>query len=165
MKTKQIFGILLLSISPFYIYAQGNTSDTSNLSAVAKMLLNHTYQFTATYVQPMIGRQRNISADNYTLKVNKDKVEADLPYFGKSTSAPINTDDVGMKFTSKDFAYQSTTLTKSREQITIQPKDVSDIQQVFLIVYPDGTADLRINSNSRQPISYSGKISALKADK
>jgi len=165
MKVKMFFGVLLLLSLPLLNYAQDNTSDTSELSPVAKMLLNHTYQFTATYMQPMTGRQRYIASDGYTLKVSKEKVEADLPYFGKATVAPVNPDEAGIKFTSKDFVYQSTTLTKAREQITIQPKDVTDIQQVYLIVYPDGTADLRINSNSKQAISYTGKISALKADK
>jgi len=96
------------------------------------------------------------------LKVSKDLVEADLPYIGKSTSAPIGTTDVGMKFTSKDFTYESRELSKSREEITIKPKDVSDIQEIYLIVFPDGTTDLRITSNSRQAISYRGDIGPLK---
>jgi hypothetical protein len=162
MKPKSFFGILLLLGLPFSIYAQDNAGDTSNLSSTAKMLLNRTYQFTATYVQPMSGRQKNVIGDNYTFKVNKDVLEADLPYFGKSTSAPIGTTDVGMKFTSKEFTYESKTLTKSREQIIIKPKDVNDIQEIDLTVFPDGTTDLRINSNSRQPISYRGNIAALK---
>ena len=165
MKPTLFFGILLLLGLPFSNYAQDNANDTSNLSPVAKMLLTRTYQFTATYVQPMTGRQRNVSGDNYTLKVSKDLLEADLPYFGKSTSAPIGTADVGIKFTSKDFTYESSTLTKAREQITIKPKDVSDVQEIYLIVYPDGAADLRINSNSRQAISYLGNISAIKTVK
>jgi hypothetical protein len=74
----------------------------------------------------------------------------------------IGTAEVGMKFTSKDFTYESNTLTKSREQITIKPKDVNDVHEIYLIVYPDGTADLRINSNSRQTIAYQGNITALK---
>ncbi|QEC66806.1 DUF4251 domain-containing protein [Panacibacter ginsenosidivorans] len=162
MKTNLSFAIILLVCLPFSNYAQDNAVDTTNLTPLAKMLLNHTYQFTATYVQPMSGRQKNVTGDNYTFKVDKDLVEADLPYFGKSTSAPIGTTDVGMKFTSKDFAYNSQTLTKSREQIIIKPKDVSDIQEIYLIVYPGGTADLRITSNSRQTISYQGNITALK---
>jgi Domain of unknown function (DUF4251) len=165
MKPKLFFGMLLLLGISFSNYAQDNADDTSNLSPVAKMLLNHTYQFTATYVQPMSGRQRNVTGDNYTLKINKDLLEADLPYFGKATSAPIGTTDAGMKFISKDFTYQSITLTKSREQITIKPKDVSDIQQIYLIVYPDGTADLSITSNSRQSISYQGNIGTVKQAK
>lgn len=161
MKTKYWFAIFLLLCLPFCTNAQ-NTVDTSELSQTAKLLLNHTFQFNATYVQPMSGRQRNIMSDNYTLKVSKDEVVAELPYFGKATSAPIGTSDVGMKFTSKDFTYESAALTKSREQITIKPKDVSDIQQVYFLIYPDGSAELRITSNSRQAISYRGNITAVK---
>lgn len=165
MKTKLFLGILFLLSLPLINYAQDNPGDTSNLSAVAKMLWNHAYQFKATYVQPMSGRQRNVSSDNYTFKVSKDLVEADLPYFGKSTGAPIGTADVGMKFASKDFTYESKTLTKSREQIIIKPKDVSDVLEIYLIIYPDGVADLRITSANRQAISYQGNIALLKATK
>lgn len=164
MKTKLFFALLLMFGFPFINYAQDSRSDIA-ISPTAKLLLDSTYEFTATYVQPMSGRQRNVSGERYTLKVNKDMVEADLPYIGKSTSAPIGTTDVGMKFTSKDFTYESNKLSKSREEITIKPKDVSDIQEIYLIVFPDGTTDLRITSNSRQAISYRGDIGPLKAVK
>jgi hypothetical protein len=162
MKSWLSLCIVLLLCLPFSGYAQDNTEDTAKLSPVAKMLLNRNYQFKADYVQPMSGRQRNVMSDNYTFKVSKDKVESDLPYFGRSTSAPVGTADVGMKFKSADFTYESSTLTKSREQIIIKPKDVSDINEIYLIVYPDGAADLRINSNTRQAISYRGNIGELK---
>ena len=139
-----------------------NAVDTSELSATAKLLLNKTYQFNATTVQPMTGRERNIAGNNYTLKISTTSIIADLPYFGKSNSAPIGTNDVGMKFTSGNFDYINTEMTKSREQVIIKPKDVNNVQEVYLIIYPDGTADLRINSVSRQAISYRGKIEALK---
>jgi len=162
MKPKLFFAMFLMLCFPFSNYAQDSKTDTGSISPTAKLLLDRTYEFTATYVQPMSGRQRNVNGDNYTLKVNKDLVEADLPYFGKSTSAPIGSNDVGMKFTSKDFTYESSKLSKSREQIIIKPKDVSDVQEIYLIVYPDGTTDLRINSTNRQAISYRGDIGALK---
>lgn len=165
MRSKLFLAVLLLIGLPFSNYAQDNSADTSKLKPTAKLLLNRTYQFVATYVQPMSGRQKNVIGDNYTFKVNKDMIEADLPYFGKSTSAPIGSGDVGMKFTSKDFTYESKTLTKSREQIIIKPKDVNDIQEIDLTVFPDGTTDLRINSNTRQPISYRGNIEAIKPAK
>lgn len=160
MKMKLLFAILVAL--PFCGFAQ-NTVDTSELSPTAKLLLKRSFQFNATYVQPMSGRERNVMSDNYTLKVSKDEVVSELPYFGKSTSAPIGTSDVGMKFSSKEFTYDSKSLTKSREQIIIKPKDVTDINEIYFLIYPDGTADLRITSNSRQAISYRGNIVSIKA--
>lgn len=159
---RAVFYLFFIFLSlPFNDYAQA--IDTTEMSATAKLLLKKTYQFTAITVQPMTGRERNVAGNNYTLKVSTDMVVADLPYFGKSNTAPIGTTDVGMKFSSKEFTYTPQELTKSREQVTIKTKDVQDIQEIFLIVYPDGTADLRISSMNRQPISYRGKIETLQA--
>ncbi|MBG9377795.1 DUF4251 domain-containing protein [Panacibacter sp. DH6] len=160
MRSYLFYCFFILLLIPVSDYAQ-QTVDTTEMSATAKLLWKKTYQFTATTVQPMTGRERNVAGNNYTLKVSAASVIADLPYFGKSNTAPIGTSDVGMKFSSLDFAYSSQELTKSREQVTIKPKDIQDIQEIYLIVYPDGTADLRISSMNRQPISYRGKIEAL----
>lgn len=161
MKRSLLLIQIFLFTLPVLSFSQ-NTVDTTDMSATAKMLFYRSYQFKAITVLPMSGKEKNVGGDNYTLKITKDQVLADLPYFGKSTTAPIGSTDVGMKFSSKDFSYESNELTKQREQITIKPKDVSDISEIYMIVYPDASADLRITSLSRQAISYHGKIEATK---
>lgn len=126
---------------------------------VAEMLAEKQYLFFMQYVRPASGRQRMISG-NYTLVVTKNRVEADLPYFGRAYNATMGVDG-GMKFRSEDFSYEMVNGKKESREITIRPRDVSDIQVVYLTVFPNGSADLRIQSNSRQVISYSGDIRAL----
>lgn len=127
---------------------------------VLQLVDDRTYQFNMEYVQPMGGRQRLITG-TYTFRVNKDQLEADLPYIGRAFQAPIGSGEGGMKFTSKEFAYSSTIGKGNRREISIQPKDQQDIAGINLIIFENGNADLRINSVNRQPISYTGNISRL----
>jgi hypothetical protein len=47
---------------------------------------------------------------------------------------------------------------KKTWEITITPKDGKDVRNCQLTVYDNGNANLIVNSNNRQPISYSGVI-------
>lgn len=124
---------------------------------IAQALADQTYQFNAQMVTPLGGRQRTLTG-GYNLKVTKQVITAELPYFGKAYTAQIGSTDVGIKFSSKDFSYETIDGKKGSKDIHIKPKDFSDIQELILTVYPDGTAYLRVNSISRQAISYTGDI-------
>lgn len=127
---------------------------------VLQLVDAQTYQFTMEFVRPTGGRQRLITG-NYTLRVTKEQVVADLPYIGRAFQAPIGNTDGGIKFTSKDFMYTSNAGKEERREISIKPKDNNDIQDINLTIFSNGTADLRINSTNRQPISYTGRVNAL----
>ena len=127
---------------------------------VMQLVDDRNYQFNLEFVRPLGGRQRLITG-NYTFRVKSDQIESDLPYIGRSFQAPIGSTDNGMKFTSKDFSYNSNTGKDSRREISIQPRDGNDIRDIQLIIFSNGTADLRINSVNRQTISYTGNITAL----
>jgi Domain of unknown function (DUF4251) len=76
-------------------------------------------------------------------------------------NAPANPAEVGVKFSSGDFAYDQKDRNKDGWEITITPRDVGDIRDCRLIVYSNGNADLMVNSNSRQTISYRGYITNI----
>ena len=94
------------------------------------------------------------------MQVTKDIITADLPFFGRSYSAPMNPDNTGIKFTSKDFKY-STTKKKKNWVITIEPKDVKEGQKLYLRVSDSGSAVLSVNNYNRQAISFNGYISEI----
>lgn len=127
---------------------------------VLQLVDERNYQFNLEFVRPLGGRQRLITG-NYTFRVKTDQIESDLPYIGRSFQAPIGSTDNGMKFTSKDFSYKSSTGKDSKREISIQPRDGNDIRDIQLIIFSNGTADLRISSVNRQTISYTGNITAL----
>ena len=126
-----------------------------------RLVDSQQYIFHAQTVSPMNGRQRFLTTD-YTIKVSKDTIITDLPYFGRAYSAPINPSDGGIQFTSTSFEYKVTPRKKGGWDITIQPKDARDVQQMILTIFDNGKADLRVNSNNRQPISFNGYITDVK---
>ncbi|HEY8398303.1 MAG TPA: DUF4251 domain-containing protein, partial [Flavihumibacter sp.] len=95
---------------------------SENAQDVIRLIDEQNYQFVMEFVRPTGGRQRVITG-NYTLRVSKDEVVADLPYIGRAYQAPIGTDG-GIRFKSKDFSYDVAVGKEDRRLITIKPRDV-----------------------------------------
>lgn len=89
----------------------------------------------------------------------KEEVESYLPYFGRNFNGSRDLDDIGIKFTSKDFTIKEEQGKKGKIILTFDPKDVSRVNAIYLEISPSGKAYVSVNSNDRQPISYSGYIS------
>lgn len=119
-----------------------------------------SYQFVARFVQPASGRMRNLTGATYYLRVTKDKVSADLPYFGRAYSAPIGGDG-GIKFEAADFTYDEAIKKKGRREIRIRVHNSPVVRELFLTVFPDGSADLQVTPSSRQFISYRGEVTPM----
>jgi hypothetical protein len=81
-----------------------------------------------------------------------------LPFYGRAYSAPINSSDNGIKFTSTDFAYSVKRGKKNSWEITIKPGDTPSVQQVYLSISSTGYASLRITNTNRDAMSYYGYI-------
>lgn len=122
-----------------------------------------TYQFVANQVQPQGGRTRFLNT-LYFLRVTKEKLSVDLPYFGKAYSASIGSSGSPLRFESTDFTQSIQESKNDSRDILLEPKG-GDVRQLFLKVYKNGTASLNVNSNSRQSISFSGYIQAIPSRK
>lgn len=121
---------------------------------------NRSYQFRARFVQPASGRTRELTGGNYVLKVTREEVSADLPYFGRAYSAPIGA-DAGIKFTSNDFEYKEETGKKGRKEISITVRNSQVVRELNLTLFEDGSADLRVTPTNKQFISYRGEVSPM----
>jgi Domain of unknown function (DUF4251) len=152
-------GFFLLLVLMSCSSAQKTTTPTA--PEIMQALTNQEYQFIASFVQPSGGRQRSITG-TYTLKVSKATVVADLPYFGRAYTVTIGSTEGGVKFQSKDFQYSSAAGRRGAQEIRIKPNDISDTQELFLTVYDNGSANLRVNSINRAPIAYTGEIRPVK---
>ncbi len=137
--------------------AQNTVSEKQTKETIIKNLIDSkNYVFTARYVQPLSGSIRHLTSE-YDMKVFGDSIVTYLPYFGRAYSAPVNLTQGGIQFTSTDFTY---TIESKRKEwlITIKPKESIDVRELVLSVFKNGSATLRVNSNSRQSISYNGII-------
>lgn len=127
----------------------------------ANKIESRNFVFEADRAQPMSGRSLNLTS-SYYLKISKDTIIANLPYFGRSYSAPASPTDIGINFTSTDFIYNSTQRKNGSYEIKIAPKDIDNRQNLgitfFLSISPNGYANLGVSGTNRQNISFSGRV-------
>lgn len=129
-------------------------------SAVRTALETKHFLFKAQTVLPTVGRMRQLTGEDYQVRVSGDSTVSYLPYFGRAYSASM-TGEGGIKFTSTQFDYTVKARRKGGWDITLRPKDVSDVRELFLTVSESGNATLRATTNNRQPISYNGTVEAV----
>jgi hypothetical protein len=137
--------------------AQKEDKKTAKEAAITKKIQTKNYVFNAEQVMPTGGRTRQLDP-GYILKVEPNKVVADLPYFGRAYSAPINTNDGGIKFTSTKFEYKMENRKKDGWNITIKPKDATNVREINITAYSNGSCTVQVNSTDKQPISFDGYI-------
>ena len=139
------------------VYAQNSPESEALISRAVE---TQSYVFKAQTVMPSSGRTRQLNTD-YDLRVSKDSVASWLPYFGRAYQAPLDPTKGGIQFNSTDFEY-NTSQRNDGWEITIKPKDTRDVQELFLTVFKNGSATLRVSSISRQPISFGGIVTTGK---
>lgn len=175
MKTfKKLFALLIV-FSTVQTFAQTNKETTAKLVADQHLVFNATsaMPMANAEVTAVLNKMQNgsgggmiqLSGSQYQLKINKDSVEAYLPYYGRAYTATMNPDDSGIKFKSKKFSYKTTKKKKGGWTINIAPKDTKEVQNLTLSVSENGYAVLNVNSNNRQSISFNGTIAEPKEDK
>ncbi len=121
------------------------------------LIESKNYVFSAESVNPQRGSVRYLSS-GYDLVISRDTVVAFLPFFGRAYSAPISTGEAGIKFISTDFDYTVVKKKKNSWEIRIKPNDTPEVQELFLTIFNNYKASLRINSVRRESISYNGFI-------
>ena len=124
---------------------------------IKNLVENQNYVFIAQSALPSTGSSRQLSPD-YTVKVSKDTIISDLPYFGRAYSAPIGNSGGGIKFSSNNFDYTKEVYKKGGWDILIKPKDVSEVQLLSFSISENGYATLKVISTNRQAISFYGYI-------
>lgn len=149
---KYIITIPLLLLSAAIVQAQEKNEPTTQQIVESK-----NYIFKAESVNPPRGRFRQLTSE-YDLVVTSDTVIAYLPYFGRAYSAPLNPSEGGIKFTSSNFEYTVEKKKKRSWEILIRPKDYNDVQALYLTIFNNNKASLRVNSLNRESISFNGYI-------
>ena len=111
-------------------------------------------------------RMFQIQGQGYGFDIKKGELEVVLPYFGRTFNPTYGSmTDSSYRFTSKDFTVEKTHKKKGKWVYRIQPKDVSNVSDIYVEIYKNGKALTSINSNDRQPISYDGYISKIEVEK
>lgn len=127
----------------------------------ASKIENQNFTFHANNAQPMSSSPVNLNY-NYYLKVAKDTIIANLPYYGRSDVAPIDARDISIDFTSTNFSYSVNKKNDGTYEVKIEPKDITNRQNqgisFLLRVSKNGYATLNAFPVNRQNISYYGTV-------
>ncbi|WP_423149689.1 DUF4251 domain-containing protein [Rubrolithibacter danxiaensis] len=130
---------------------------------VEDILKSKKYQFRAEMVYPRGSIAKHLTTE-YGLTISNDSLTADLPYFGRAYTAPMNPAEAGIHFTATKFTYEMDNGRKKSWNVTIEPNGPgNEVRKILLTVFDNGKATLQVYSNDREPISYSGRL--MKYDK
>ena len=153
--------LLLLNI---IISACSSTSPTASkeISAKTYNIAGGDWVFTANSANPRSGITKQLSG-GYTVTYTAKKLIAYLPYFGQaSAGADLFAGHGPLDFTSTNFVSEQHT-TKDGWNITIKPRDYSEVESMDFTFYENGNAYLRIMMLNRSPISFNGSVEQIKS--
>ena len=149
--------IIISMILAFWSCKSGDTlSKAEDAAQITEKIESADYTFVPRSVSPMRGKNIPINY-SYFLKVKKDTISAYLPYFGRAYSAPYGGDG-GIKFESTNFEYLLSEKKKGEWNVKININDDNKRYDLSLEIGDSGYAFLSVRDNSRDPISFYGKI-------
>jgi hypothetical protein len=150
------FAISMIVIMGVLMSCASQKENQDSASRMSNLIASQNFKFSAQFATPLGGRQIQITGP-YELVISKETITSFLPYYGVAYSAPMGTDESGIKFTSKKFEY-TVSDRRSGWNIQIRPGDQREVRALNLRVTASGMATLQVTSNTRQSISYSGSI-------
>ncbi|MGV8095642.1 MAG: DUF4251 domain-containing protein [Mangrovibacterium sp.] len=132
---------------------------------IKQLIDSRQFRFIARAVIPMAGPRIDLTS-TYDLTVDSMKVEAWLPFFGRAYRVEYGDREGGIKFKDEadtmDIKYNKR---KKMYNIDFTVDTDKDNYQVRISAGLSGYADVSVNSNNRQSISYYGIIEPLESDK
>ena len=165
MKTKQLFiltGLFLLIISGCSS-SRGLTKDEKVAKEIAlhKAIENREFLIEVNRMNPLSGSSR-ILTSSYSLEVKGEEVKSYLPYVGRAYNIPYGGGN-GLIFNSTITEYQSSFDNKGKAVIEFKTKSENDLYVYNIEISPNGAASVKVSSNNRQAIMFSG-TAMLKED-
>jgi hypothetical protein len=131
---------------------------TASAEEITQAISRDCWTFTVNTVMPQSGQTRTANGI-YDVQCNKDTVLVYLPYFGRSYSSSVAMNSKGpLDFQTSSFSYLKEQNKKGGWNITIKPKDNSEVQSLSFSLYENGSAQLNVLLTNRSPISYSGSV-------
>jgi hypothetical protein len=129
---------------------------------VVDSLKQVAYTVHFDYVMPQRMTSRFLTTD-YSLHVQGDSVVSYLPYFGVAYRADIgNERESPLVFRSHVYDYQMVNTRKNVHAVSFKVKRGMELLEYRLDIFPNGKADLLVNSTDRESIRFTGKFNLNK---
>jgi len=149
--------LVMLSCSDCFSQTDAEQKTQDQYNQLRSQIESRIFRFHALSATSMKGMTRQLTSD-YFLKLNKENLSVNLPYYGRSFTTNYPPTDISTEFKTTQFTYKSDTLKKGGWDITIIPKNEANASKISLSITTSGYCTLRISNNSREPISYYGTI-------
>jgi hypothetical protein len=166
MKTKVSILVMLFTLIVINSYSQEKSKQElkeerkiESQKQTEAMVNAREFVFTCNTAFPQGERSINLTSSTNYVKFHPDRIESELPFYGRAYSGAGYGGDTGMKFDGKPEEY-SVTKTKKEYRIEAIVKGENDTYRILLTVGFEGSASLSVISDNRSSISYSGEISA-----
>lgn len=123
---------------------------------VVERLDNRRFVIDITYMQPLHGPSKHVDY-GFSLEMKGDSIVSYLPYFGVAYNVPYG-GGKGLNFTATINNWQ---LSQPKDGMYEAMVDVSNGEDRLLYridVYTDGSSQIDVWANERDPISYTGQM-------
>lgn len=161
MKTLKIIPLGLLAyLMVLSIVAFGQTKEQKK-AEIKRLINERAFTFIAESATPMGGGLVRLTSI-YTVSVQKDSLNSQLPYFGVAYRANLGDTGSPLTFISTDFDYEMKEGKRGGYTINIKINKPSDPNLMILSISDSGYATLQVNSINRQQISFNGYVTATK---
>jgi len=142
--------------------AQQSTGSSASSEEVVKAINDDHWVFSAEQAMPLRGRSRIITG-GYEVQCKGDTLISYLPYFGRAYSTTYGSTTSALDFKSTNFSYTKEKDAKGAWNVTIKPADYKEVSAMYFTFYENGSAQLNVQSNNREAISFSGTVRKTKS--
>lgn len=154
---KKIIGAMAI-FCILYSCSPGKPLIVADPVSITNAIDSARWQFVPVQAFPLVGRTRILTSD-FLFQYNAQKIVCNLPYFGRANpGANVMTGRGPLDFTSVDFAAETLRPKEGEWNITIKPKDYSEVQQMSFNFYNNGNATLDVIMTNRSAIRFTGNV-------
>ena len=159
MKIKLTYGFVLLIVGLTFYSCKTNNSvtDAREYSTLEQIVESRKWAAEFNWAIPLRGNQINLIGNDNFIRFSNDSVKLFLPYFGVRQMAGGYDPVAGFEYNglAKEFEINKN---KSDNSIEVYFETDQRTEELYyrLTLYAGGNARLRVSSNQRENISYTG---------
>lgn len=158
MKTKrEILMLLLALLVGLPLSAQSKKEkEAQKKAAVKELILSENYKIDVTSAIPMRGRSIPLTS-SYSVEIRNDSIISHLPYYGRAYSIPYGGGS-GLIFKAPIKEYTMELDKKGKARIKFKARNPEDLYEFSVTIFDNGSADIDVNMQNRQSISFLGEL-------
>jgi hypothetical protein len=155
---------ILIILASFIISLPSIAQKNEKKNTIAQMVESKQFTFKVQQIMPMNGRSRPLIPE-YEMTLMNDSLSVYLPYMGRSYTPDLDPSEIAIQMNTKNFSYSMTPSKRDGWDISIKPKGNRNVSAMEIHISSSGYADMQVNSNTRQSVSYNGYITPINVKK